>query len=87
MLGEYKILDKKSIKIVSDGSWYYVSLKKAFSFLFFFRQSHHTCTTPKELLFFKAKAREVKSYSNFQNKTIKANLQAKKVFKPWKHFI
>ena len=32
--------------------------------------------------YFKAKAKEVKSYSNFQYKTIKANLQANKVNKP-----
>ena len=36
----------------------------------------------KQIVIFKAKAEELKSYSNIQYKTIKAHQQAKKVFKP-----
>ena len=66
---------------MQDGSCYHVSLKKALSFLFFFgnriTQGPHQTNCN-----FKAKAKEVKSYSNIEYKTIKAHLQAKKLLKP-----
>ena len=60
--------------------------KKGTNFLFDFLGNCITHAPHQTNCNLKAKAKEVKSYSKFQYKTVKANLQAKKVFKPLRHF-
>ena len=79
----YPILPtKKLIVRLTDCHFLRKLKKKGTNFLFDFLGNCITHAPHQTNCNFKAKAKEVKSYSKFQYKIVKANLQAKKVFKP-----